>query len=66
MDVYDAVASERIYRKAQGHEIAARIIVGNRGIVFDPAVVDAFVKNEKKLHAIRINLGDEPAVAATH
>jgi putative two-component system response regulator len=65
VDVYDAVACKRVYREAQGHEIAAKLIVSNRGILFDPAVVDAFVRNEKKIQAIQMNLADETAVAAT-
>jgi HD-GYP domain-containing protein (c-di-GMP phosphodiesterase class II) len=65
VDVYDAVACKRVYREAQGHEIAAKLIVSNRGILFDPAVVDAFVRNEKKIHAIQMNLADETAVTAT-
>jgi HD-GYP domain-containing protein (c-di-GMP phosphodiesterase class II) len=58
VDVYDAVACKRVYREAQGHEIAAKLIVSNRGILFDPAVVDAFVKTEKEIRAIQMRLGD--------
>jgi adenylate cyclase len=65
VDVYDAVASKRVYREAQGHEVAANLIVSNRGILFDPAVVDAFVRNEKEIQAIQMNLADDTAVAAT-
>jgi len=65
VDVYDAVASKRVYREAQGHEFAANLIVSNRGILFDPAVVDAFVRNEEEIHAIQTNLADETSVAAT-
>jgi putative two-component system response regulator len=41
-DVYDALTSERPYKKAFSHEDAARIIVEGRGTHFDPRLVDLF------------------------
>ncbi|MDR2613995.1 MAG: response regulator [Candidatus Accumulibacter sp.] len=41
-DVYDALTSERPYKKAFSHEEAARIIVEGRGTHFDPSLVDLF------------------------
>ena len=41
-DVYDALTSHRVYKKAMTHEAAARIIRESRGTHFDPIIVDAF------------------------
>jgi putative two-component system response regulator len=41
-DVYDALTSERPYKKAFSHEEAARIIVEGRGKHFDPRLVSLF------------------------
>jgi putative two-component system response regulator len=43
-DVYDALTSERPYKKAFSHEEALRIIVEGRGTHFDPALVDLFAE----------------------
>ncbi len=47
-DVYDALVSERTYKKAFTHEQACQIINQGAGIQFDPQVVQAFnrVQNE--------------------
>jgi putative two-component system response regulator len=42
-DVYDALCSERPYKRAWPEAEAARFIVSGRGIQFDPGIVDAFV-----------------------
>ena len=42
-DVFDALVSERPYKKPFSDEKAKEIIVGDRGSHFDPDVVDAFV-----------------------
>ena len=42
-DVYDALVSERPYKKPFTHEEAANIIVENRETHFDPALVDIFL-----------------------
>ena len=49
-DVYDALASERPYKKAFSQEKCLEIIQEGRGIHFDPKVVDAFMK---ELNAIQ-------------
>lgn len=41
-DVYDALISERVYKKAVSHNEAAKIIIEKRGTHFDPEVVSAF------------------------
>jgi putative nucleotidyltransferase with HDIG domain len=44
VDVYDGVTSDRPYRDAWSEEHAMRYIVEGSGILFDPAVVAAFVQ----------------------
>ena len=43
-DVYDALVSERPYKKALPHEEACKIIESNSGTHFDPRIVAAFNK----------------------
>lgn len=42
-DVYDALCSQRPYKRAWPPEEAARFVMSGRGAQFDPDVVDAFV-----------------------
>src|ERR1700741_2117213 len=62
-DVYDALTSKRVYKKAFTHEVAHGLIVPERGKHFDPAVVDAFVEVESEFIALRERLAD-PELAA--
>jgi putative two-component system response regulator len=41
-DVYDALTSDRVHKRAIPHEQAIAIIIEGRGSHFDPNVVDAF------------------------
>jgi putative two-component system response regulator len=41
-DVYDALVSDRPYKKALSHEEAVRIILDGKGTHFDPVLVDVF------------------------
>ena len=56
VDCYDALMSDRPYRKALSDEAAIAIIQDRRGRMYDPDVVDMFVK----IH-LDVALGDEPA-----
>jgi putative two-component system response regulator len=42
-DVFDALTSERVYKKAMSFEQARDIIANGRARHFDPDVVDAFL-----------------------
>lgn len=45
-DTYDAMTSDRPYRKGLGHKIAIQEIERNRGIQFDSRLVDLFLEIE--------------------
>jgi response regulator RpfG family c-di-GMP phosphodiesterase len=51
-DVYDALRSDRCYKKACSHEETTRIISLEKGEHFDPEIVDAFNGIEKKFSEI--------------
>jgi putative two-component system response regulator len=51
-DVYDALTSERPYKKAFSHEEAVRIIVESSGKQFDPALVEVFVQTADQFRDI--------------
>jgi putative two-component system response regulator len=42
VDVYDALVSDRVYRKGMSKEKAFEIIFGGEGAQFDPVVLRAF------------------------
>ena len=52
-DVYDALTTKRVYKRAFSHEEAVTIIRDGRGRHFDPDIVDAFDANEERFVAIR-------------
>jgi HD-GYP domain-containing protein (c-di-GMP phosphodiesterase class II) len=47
-DMYDALTSDRVYKKSLSHARATAIIRENRGGQFDPEVVDAFLRVESE------------------
>ena len=51
-DVYDALISERPYKKEYAHEEACRIIENASGSHFDPVLVNVFKKVEDKFERI--------------
>ena len=52
VDVYDALISERPYKKGLSHEEAVDIIVDGKGKHFDPVIVDVFVEVSDKFGLI--------------
>jgi len=52
-DVYDALTSDRPYKRAFSHEEAVAIILEGRGIHFDPVLVDVFEQVADKFICIR-------------
>jgi Response regulator containing a CheY-like receiver domain and an HD-GYP domain len=57
-DVYDALVTKRVYKEAFSHEMAVNIIKEDSGKHFDPIVVEAFLKLEKKFKEISYELKD--------
>ena len=55
-DTYDAMTSDRPYRKALSHKIAIQELIDHSGSQFDPVIVDAFISLSK-------NNGSEPSRA---
>ena len=51
-DVYDALLSDRSYKKAFSHEEAMRILKEGAGKHFDPVIVKLFSENEDKVRKI--------------
>ena len=52
VDVYEALRSERVYKKAYSHEYSCEIILKDKGSHFDPQLVDLFIDRHKDFAAI--------------
>lgn len=62
-DVYDALTNKRVYKEAFSHDTARDIILEGTGKHFDPAIVEAFLKNEEQFALIRQRFADDdPAI----
>lgn len=57
-DVFDALINKRIYKSAFTFETARDLIIENRGLHFDPDVVDAFINRMDDFIAIANRLND--------
>lgn len=57
-DVYDALRSERCYKKAYPHSKAVEIISSERSEHFDPAIVDAFMDAGQEIFLVSQRLAD--------
>ena len=57
-DVYDAVVSKRVYKKAMSHAEAKNIMIEGKGSHFDPVMIDAFLKIEPLFNLIAANNED--------
>ncbi len=60
VDAYDAMTSDRPYRKAITHDEAIQEIIANAGTQFDPAVVEVFQETSKE---VPLGGGEEEAAA---
>jgi len=58
-DVYDALTTDRVYKKAFHHDKAKQIILEGRGTHFDPVMVDIFLKLEKQFIQLKNNFSDK-------
>ena len=52
VDVYDALVSQRPYKKAFSEEDSVRIIMDNAGKQFDPVITDVFYNVKDQFHAV--------------
>lgn len=62
VDVYDALVSKRVYKEPMSHISALEYISSNRGIQFDPEVVNAFLRVQAEIHEINLACGDNLGV----
>ena len=60
-DVYDALISSKVYKEGMPHDKAVAVIVSERGLHFDPEVVDAFVSIQTEFQAIAQRFADTEA-----
>lgn len=57
-DIFDALTSDRPYKKAMPVEEAARILEDGRGTFFDPGLLDIFLKNLEVFRRIKDEFRD--------
>lgn len=58
-DVYDALISKRVYKKAFSHEEARNLLTEGKGAHFDPDVVEAFIAIEDQFIRIAKDFSDQ-------
>lgn len=58
-DVFDALRASRAYKDAMPLDEAIEVIRSQRGLQFDPAIVDTFLARIDEFEAIRQSLADE-------
>ncbi len=61
-DVYDALTSERVYKRAMSHAEASKILREGAGTQFDPELIEAFARIEAIFESIRRGLQDAESV----
>lgn len=65
-DVYDALVSERVYKKKWPHNQAVEEIQRQSGEHFDPIVVEAFLAIQEKIKQIADHYDDEAKNSCIH
>jgi putative nucleotidyltransferase with HDIG domain len=60
VDCFDALTSDRPYRRALPAERALRIIVDASGVMYDPTVVAALIRIKDRLHEPSASPGPQP------
>jgi HD-GYP domain-containing protein (c-di-GMP phosphodiesterase class II) len=53
VDVYDALTSQRVYKEAFSHEKSLEIIQSQKGLQFDPDIIDIFISIHTEFNNIR-------------
>ena len=59
-DVFDAVSSDRVYRKTWSFEKAINYLIDNQGVLFDPNCVNALIKNKDRVFQVYKKYQEEP------
>ena len=59
-DVYDALISKRCYKKPFAHSKSVEIIISERGLLFDPDIVDAFLNLQEEFRQTALKNTDYP------
>ncbi|PTT91976.1 phosphohydrolase [Pelomonas sp. HMWF004] len=59
-DYFDALTMDRCYRKALADDVALQMLAGQRGLAFDPRVVDIFLAHAPALIELRERINREP------
>jgi len=54
-DVYDALTTDRPYRKWHSHKEAVEIIMNGSGTHFDPELIDVFLECENEFEKVNVN-----------
>ena len=60
-DVYDALVSTKVYKDGISHDKAVEVIVAERGMHFDPDLIDAFVEIREEFELIARRDADSDA-----
>jgi len=63
-DTFDALTSNRPYRRARPEEEALSIMQATAGSHFDPRIHAAFVRSLPEIHAIRARFADDRIVSS--
>jgi HD-GYP domain-containing protein (c-di-GMP phosphodiesterase class II) len=58
-DIYDALVSERVYKKGWTHREAIQEIIRHQGTYFDPLIVEAFIAEQDQFQEIAEQFKDE-------
>lgn len=61
VDVYDAITTDRVYKRAISHDEGEAVIVNSSGSQFDPAIVEAFLECKEAIRLKAQELADIPA-----
>jgi len=48
-DIFDALSSKRVYKAALGFEESFEVVKKEKGRIFDPVMVDGFLKNKERV-----------------
>jgi len=57
-DIYDALISKRVYKPPFPHSKAKAIMLEGRGSIFDPDVLDAFIRLEEQFREVALKFAD--------